>query len=120
MGGLYFGVGKALGSLFGGLLIEAIGERNTFRCFSALSLSAGFAYFLFTLILENRMKGSVDIKETPSVEHNGEVTMEPVRKEGTTVVNCQEVAKELKSDDSEQGGSLWFLLNEYLSVPEML
>ena len=106
MGGLYFGVGKALGSLFGGLLIEAIGERNTFRCFSALSLSAGFVYFLFTLILEKRMKGSVHVKETPSVQCGREVTMEPVRKEGTSVVNCQEVEKELKIDDSEQGGSL--------------
>ena len=31
MGALYFGVGKALGSLVGGLAIEEVGVRNTFR-----------------------------------------------------------------------------------------
>ena len=31
MGALYFGVGKALGSLVGGLAIEELGVRNTFR-----------------------------------------------------------------------------------------
>ena len=31
MGALYFGLGKSLGSLTGGLAIEAIGVRNTFR-----------------------------------------------------------------------------------------
>ena len=56
MGGLYFGVGKSLGSLIGGLLIEAIEVRNTFRCFSVLSLVAALMYFLFNLLLEKRIK----------------------------------------------------------------
>ena len=31
MGALYFGVGKAVGGLLGGLCIDWVGERNTFR-----------------------------------------------------------------------------------------
>lgn len=31
MGALYFGVGKALGGLLGGLAIEWVGEKLTFR-----------------------------------------------------------------------------------------
>jgi hypothetical protein len=31
MGALYFGVGKALGGLVGGLAIDQIGDRMTFR-----------------------------------------------------------------------------------------
>ena len=36
MGALYFGVGKAAGSLVGGLVIEDIGVRNTFTRFSGI------------------------------------------------------------------------------------
>jgi len=68
MGALYFGVGKALGSLFGGLLIEEIGLRPTFRCFSGLAFVAASLYLTFTLITEKRNARNKDA-EVP--EKNG-------------------------------------------------
>ena len=50
MGALYFGVGKALGSLAGGFAIESIGARNTFRCFSAGALLAASLYHLYNVL----------------------------------------------------------------------
>lgn len=73
LGGLYFGVGKMIwifskycsivwricwinsdfvsgkgsGSLSGGYLIKYFGSRNTFRIFSAITLTTGVGYFLF-------------------------------------------------------------------------
>lgn len=54
MGALYFGVGKSVGSLVGGLLIDELGVRNTFRCFGTVSLVAASLYFLFTFLWEKR------------------------------------------------------------------
>ena len=54
MGALYFGVGKALGSLFGGLMIDQIGLRPTFRCFSGLAVGAASIYLTFTFFQEQR------------------------------------------------------------------
>ena len=54
MGALYFGVGKSMGSLVGGLVIEELGVRNTFRIFGCLALVAASVYFLFTFIWERR------------------------------------------------------------------
>ena len=56
MGALYFGVGKAAGSLVGGLVIDDLGVRNTFRCFSILSLVAASIYFCFTYVHEKKLK----------------------------------------------------------------
>ena len=56
MGALYFGVGKAAGSLVGGLVIDDLGVRNTFRCFSILSLAAASIYFCFTYVHEKKLK----------------------------------------------------------------
>ena len=56
MGALYFGVGKAAGSLVGGLVIDDLGVRNTFRCFSILSLATAFIYFCFTYVHEKKLK----------------------------------------------------------------
>ena len=56
MGALYFGVGKSAGSLFGGLIIDHIGERNTFRCFSTVSLVTASVYFCFTFFMDKRRK----------------------------------------------------------------
>ena len=54
MGALYFGVGKSVGSLVGGLVIDELGVRNTFRCFGAVALVAASLYFLFTFLWEKR------------------------------------------------------------------
>merc|ERR1712156_1356953 len=56
MGALYFGVGKALGSLVGGLAIEELGVRNTLRCFSMGSFVAASIYLCFTLLYKRRMR----------------------------------------------------------------
>lgn len=47
LGGLYYGVGKGIGSLIGGYLIEMIGIRHTFQCFSVATLIIGIIYFIF-------------------------------------------------------------------------
>ena len=47
MGALYFGVGKALGGLAGGLAIDQLGDRLTFRLFALLSFLAAAVYLLF-------------------------------------------------------------------------
>ena len=54
MGALYFGVGKSVGSLVGGLVIDELGVRNTFRCFGAVALVAASLYFLFTFMWDKR------------------------------------------------------------------
>eukprot|EP00091_Calanus_sinicus_P004138 TRINITY_DN14357_c0_g1_i1.p1 TRINITY_DN14357_c0_g1~~TRINITY_DN14357_c0_g1_i1.p1 ORF type:complete len:255 (-),score=50.69 TRINITY_DN14357_c0_g1_i1:185-949(-) len=64
MGALYFGIGKALGSLVGGLAIEAVGVRNAFRCFSIASLVAASVYLLFTLMWERRRRESSDVEKS--------------------------------------------------------
>ena len=56
MGALYFGVGKSVGSLVGGLVLDELGVRNTFRCFGAVSLVAASVYFLFTFVWEKRRR----------------------------------------------------------------
>ena len=71
MGALYFGVGKSVGSLVGGLLIEELGVRNTFRCFGALSLGAASAYFLFTFLWEKRRRDGAEERERDT-EADGE------------------------------------------------
>ena len=43
-----------MGSLVGGLVIEELGVRNTFRVFGCLALVAASLYFLFTFTWERR------------------------------------------------------------------
>ncbi|CAH1153761.1 unnamed protein product [Phaedon cochleariae] len=47
LGGLYYGVGKGIGSLIGGYLIEPIGIRHTFQVFSVATIIVGSIYFSF-------------------------------------------------------------------------
>ncbi|VEN58323.1 unnamed protein product [Callosobruchus maculatus] len=47
LGGLYYGVGKGIGSLVGGYLIHPIGIRHTFQLFSGTTLVIGMVYFGF-------------------------------------------------------------------------
>ncbi|KAG5885718.1 hypothetical protein JTB14_022808 [Gonioctena quinquepunctata] len=47
LGGLYYGVGKGVGSLIGGFLIEPIGIRRTFQLFSVSTAVIGIIYFSF-------------------------------------------------------------------------
>merc|ERR1719192_1388227 len=84
MGALYFGVGKALGSLVGGLAIEELGVRNTFRCFSMGSFVAASIYLCFTLLYERRMRmprrGSRrKARRRRSLSLRGNVRMETLR-----------------------------------------
>ena len=77
MGGLYFGIGKALGSLVGGLAIEDIGVRNTFRCFSVTSLVTASVYFCFTFFMEKRVKMAGDTDSEENKVTNNEKENEP-------------------------------------------
>ncbi|KAJ8983093.1 hypothetical protein NQ317_007135 [Molorchus minor] len=47
LGGLYYGVGKGVGSLVGGYLIKPIGIRHTFQVFAIVVTVVGFIYFGF-------------------------------------------------------------------------
>jgi hypothetical protein len=47
MGALYFGVGKALGGLAGGLAMKELGNRVTFRLFALLAFLSALVYLLF-------------------------------------------------------------------------
>merc|ERR1719430_629300 len=105
MGALYYGVGKSLGSLAGGLAIEEIGVRNTFRTFSFVSILAATVYLCFTQFHERRRKSlkTIDvenvkeeiveeIKETIEKEEEKEeetVETERLREENATVT-CQQ------------------------------
>ncbi|KAJ8918772.1 hypothetical protein NQ315_015092 [Exocentrus adspersus] len=47
LGGLYYGVGKGVGSLIGGFLIKLIGIRSTFQSFAIGTAITGLIYFAF-------------------------------------------------------------------------
>lgn len=47
LGGLYYGVGKGVGSLIGGYLIEMIGIRHTLQVFAVSTCIIGLIYFSF-------------------------------------------------------------------------
>ena len=67
MGALYFGVGKSMGSLVGGLVIEELGVRNTFRVFGCLALVAASLYFLFSYTWQRRRPGEDVEKDSSTV-----------------------------------------------------
>nr|XP_018901262.1 PREDICTED: uncharacterized protein LOC109033204 [Bemisia tabaci] len=50
LGGLYYGVGKGAGGLFGGYLMKAFGTRATYRIFAVLTLVTGCMYYLLNQI----------------------------------------------------------------------
>jgi len=105
MGALYYGVGKSLGSLAGGLAIEEIGVRNSFRTFSFVSILAATVYLCFTQFHERRRKSlkTIDvenvkeeiveeIKETIEKEEEKEeetVETERLKEENATVTRQQ-------------------------------
>jgi len=74
MGALYFGVGKALGGLLGGLAIDSLGERTTFRIFSGLALISSLAYFLFNYFYKRRKSGNMEVKDDPENTKNSKTT----------------------------------------------
>jgi len=99
MGALYFGVGKALGSLVGGLAIEEIGVRNTFRCFSLGSFVAASVYLCFTLLYGRRMR---------------------IAKEGEEEEGKKEASTDGKNDNEEEKGKEVTMSDKVnASVPEL-
>merc|ERR1712192_117875 len=97
MGALYFGVGKALGSLVGGLAIEELGVRNTFRCFSMGSFVAASIYLCFTLLYGRRMKA---VKEGVEEEGKKEASANEKEREGGETES--EKAEKEKEDEEEK------------------
>ncbi|XP_076046445.1 major facilitator superfamily domain-containing protein 6-B-like [Oratosquilla oratoria] len=47
----HYGIGKSLGSLLGGYLMERLKAPATFQIFSGIALTAGFAYYLVLKLL---------------------------------------------------------------------
>ena len=80
MGALYFGVGKATGSLVGGLVIDDLGVRNTFRCFSILSLAAASIYFCFTYVHEKKLNTVQNMDTEAGISVIGENKKHPSEK----------------------------------------
>ena len=80
MGALYFGVGKATGSLVGGLVIDDLGVRNTFRCFSILSLAAASIYFCFTYVHEKKLNPVQNMDTEAGISVIGENKKNPSEK----------------------------------------
>ena len=99
MGALYFGVGKATGSLVGGLVIDDLGVRNTFRCFSILSLVTASIYFCFTYVHEKKLKteNAVDTEAGTSViegyNQDDEKLNQSMKKSDISSVKIEETSK---------------------------
>ena len=99
MGALYFGIGKAAGSLIGGLVIEDIGVRNTFRCFSVVSLVTASVYFAFTHVLEKRKK--TEPKADPEL-NIATITNEITKKTENVAKKDSEITEEVKIEKMEE------------------
>ncbi|KAL1492391.1 hypothetical protein ABEB36_010643 [Hypothenemus hampei] len=68
LGGLYYGVGKGVGSLVGGYLIKPIGIRHTFQVFSITTLIIGLVYFAFYhFYMKHRPSEGIDITKKDSI-----------------------------------------------------
>ena len=97
MGALYFGVGKAVGSLVGGLVIDDLGVRNTFRCFSILSLVAASIYFCFTYVHEKQLKTKENLDTEAGIsvigENNQEKKLSSQKKSDISNVKLEESNK---------------------------
>jgi len=105
MGALYFGVGKATGSLVGGLVIEDIGVRNTFTCFSVLSLVTASVYFCFSFVMGKRKsqnESSQDVEadqsEQSAESHDQETNQTELRDEPRKL----SVSKDIKQEDEDE------------------
>ncbi len=72
-GSAYFGVGRGLGGLFGGLAIEAVGNVNTFRIFGLVSSVSAIVYSVIMLIqrIRNTKKYGVEEVERRRDLHRG-------------------------------------------------
>ncbi|CAG9855144.1 unnamed protein product [Phyllotreta striolata] len=82
LGGLYYGVGKGIGSLIGGYLIELIGIRHTFQCFSVAIILIGVIYVSFYHMY---------MKQHPS--QGTDITKKDKAPEGFTDINLKSKAE---------------------------
>jgi len=94
MGALYFGVGKAVGGLLGGLSIDAVGERTTFRIFSGVCMVSALIYLTFNILYARRKA-----RREPEVEgrrdHNDEADAPPAAD------HSEELDKEGQDDEND-------------------
>ncbi|XP_066158207.1 uncharacterized protein [Euwallacea fornicatus] len=68
LGGIYYGVGKGVGSLVGGYLIKPIGIRYTFQLFAVVILIIGLIYFAFYhFYMKHRPSEGTDITKKDSI-----------------------------------------------------
>ncbi|KAJ8941442.1 hypothetical protein NQ318_016074 [Aromia moschata] len=81
LGGLYYGVGKGVGSLIGGYLIKPIGIRHTFQTFAVMVTVVGIIYcaFYHLYLKKNPSQGTditkKDVEKKKGPEHFQEVDL---------------------------------------------
>ncbi|CAH1964467.1 unnamed protein product [Acanthoscelides obtectus] len=107
LGGLYYGVGKGIGSLVGGYLIHPIGIRHTFQLFAGTTLVIGIVYFCFyhLYMKQHPSQGTditkKDVKQSPETE---EKTIEPITYEDAMCNPAYETT-EVEDDIVEENSS---------------
>ncbi|PSN42174.1 hypothetical protein C0J52_09851 [Blattella germanica] len=86
LGGMYFGVGKGAGSLFGGYMMKAFGTRPTYQIFSGTCIITGIIYFFFNKFY---------LRKRPQVEGNDIVKKKP--KSTDVQINLTDIQNEKES-----------------------
>uniref|UniRef100_A0A0K2UEI0 Putative LOC101737216 [Bombyx mori] n=1 Tax=Lepeophtheirus salmonis TaxID=72036 RepID=A0A0K2UEI0_LEPSM len=69
MGALFFGIGKGSGALVGGILMNYLGTRTTFRCFAGNALICSMIYIIFQIAYVRPKKKSCR-KSLPTNNNN--------------------------------------------------
>ncbi|KAK8392898.1 hypothetical protein O3P69_013132 [Scylla paramamosain] len=119
-GGLYYGVGRGLGSLVGGFLIGPLGVRNTFRIMALVCAVTCIVYFILNRLFfvkaqeERRLKAEkekTDEKEAVTDERStdkelGNVVENGTKKDTKDSVNVISEEKTNKGDDSAGQGQV--------------
>ncbi|XP_045110371.1 major facilitator superfamily domain-containing protein 6-like isoform X2 [Portunus trituberculatus] len=119
-GGLYYGVGRGLGSLVGGFLIGPLGVRNTFRIMALVCAVTCIVYFILNRLFfvkaqeERKLKAEKekkDEKEAVTEERStdkelGNVVENSTKKDTKDSVNVISEEKANKADDSAGQGQL--------------
>ncbi|XP_030746351.1 major facilitator superfamily domain-containing protein 6-like [Sitophilus oryzae] len=86
LGGIYYGVGKGVGSLIGGYLIKPIGIRHTFQVFAVFTIIIGIIYFAFYhFYIKKRPSEGTDITKKDSIKPQD--TFSEVNRKSGSLVN---------------------------------
>ncbi|XP_012220725.2 uncharacterized protein [Linepithema humile] len=125
LGGVNYGVGKGTGSLIGGYLIKAFGNRPTYQIFAVVTLLTGIIYFIFNVTY---LKKRSQLRDDNTVKEKFEnVSSQNSPEKHTNNINLDkkpqdEVIKEnesnLKESDSIDNGEILKKIENYKSSEE--